>query len=171
MNRSSLLLPAALGCLLVPACDREPLSGPPNLRLGRDECAECGMLINEDRCAAGLVVETPPGSGRRTHLLYDDIGCLLDAELNRAAEFTIIERYFRDHAERTWVRAESAACVIAPPDKLPTPMGSGMVGFASPDAADSAASAAGGAKTDYAGLLETRRRWWETRRLESTQRR
>lgn len=171
MSPRTALIPAvAAACLLVSACDRAPLTGPPELHLGRDECAECGMLINEDRCSAALVVEAPPSSGRRRHLLYDDIGCLLDAELSRDAEFTIIERYVRDHAERTWHRAESAAYVIAPPDRLPTPMGSGMVAFKQRAAAEAAAAAAG-ESADYAGLLNARRRWWDSRKAESAPRR
>lgn len=163
----SMALFALAAILFAHGCDQAPLSGPPELRLGRDECAECGMLISEDRCCAALLVETPPASGHRTHLLYDDLGCLLDAEIHRVGEFTVLERHVRDHPARMWLRAESAVFLKAPPDNVHTPMASGMVAFANPAQADSEAIRSSGTRTDFAGLLATRREWWAARRRES----
>lgn len=172
MNRRRAAGVVALCVPLVTAgCDDSVLTGPPELRLGRDECAECGMLVNDERCAAVLLVESPPGSGRRRHLVYDDIGCLLDAESKRPAEFGVIERYFKDYASHAWVRAEAASCVNASADTLPTPMGSGMVAFGSAPGAEAAARQSRGVVTDYAGLVAIRREWASSRgRVPSTPR-
>ena len=44
-------LAASLAALATLAsCQQTPLTGPPELKLGRQECGDCGMLINEDRC-------------------------------------------------------------------------------------------------------------------------
>lgn len=154
--------------VLAPGCGEAALSGPPNLRPGRDECAECGMLISEERCAAALLVEMPPGGGRRRHLVFDDIGCLLDAELHRAAEFSVVERYLHDFERPEWVRAERAACVTSMPDHVHTPMGSGMVAFVDASRAGVAAVKSQGTVTDYNGLMSIRREWWEARRRGSS---
>ena len=53
MSRLLIILGAGLAAAsLLAGCDRAPLSGPPELRLGRDECVECGMIINDDRCSS-----------------------------------------------------------------------------------------------------------------------
>ncbi len=145
-------------------CDGQPLSGPPPLRLGRDECGECGMLINEDRCSSGMLVEE---RGRRRYILFDDIGCMLDAEREHAAhpggQSTILERYVHDRDTRSWVEARAAIFLFADPQALPTPMGTGMVAYATSAAAEQARHQYGGTVLDYAALAEARRRWMEER--------
>lgn len=87
------------------ACERADLTGPPTLRLGRDECAECGMPINEDRCASGMLVVR---EGRRDHIHFDDLGCMLDFERHGGGGVTVLERFARDYTARTWISAERA---------------------------------------------------------------
>lgn len=139
--------------LCVCGCGRATLSGPPELRLGRDECGECGMLISEDRCSSALLVER---DGRREHVLYDDIGCMLDAEAE-GLDGEIVERFVHDHATKQWVTARSATLLLADPDALPTPMGSGIVAFASAVSAQEAQAAHGGALLAYEQLPAARR--------------
>jgi len=154
----SLALAAALGSLV--ACSGTPLSGPPPLRLGRDECKECGMLINEDRCSAGMLAEQ---SGRREHLLFDDIGCMLDAEREGLDEYTIVDRYVHDHGTREWVSAATATFLFVESGELSTPMGSGTVAFAQRKDAEAASQRYGGELLDYSALTERRKSWMQDR--------
>lgn len=153
------LLMAALAAGLS-SCGGAPPSGPPELKLGRSECSECNMIISEDRCSCGLLVED---DGHREHLLYDDIGCMLDDEHAGLAGRAVIERYVHDHQSRAWVQAELAVFVMADPKTLPTPMGSGIVAFASRSDADAEAARHGGTVLDYRDLATARRRWMQER--------
>lgn len=145
---------------LLPACGRADLSGPPNLRLGRDECIACGMLINEDRCSSALLLER---DGHREHALFDDLGCMLDYEHDHAADIRVITRFAHDHDSRAWAPADAASFLMADPDKLPTPMGSGIVAFATREAAERARERAGGSILSFDQLVPARRAWMESR--------
>lgn len=113
--------------LALASCSRPPASVPPELRLGREECDECGMLIHEDRSAAAHLITR---DGFREHRFYDDIGCLLDAERGGLEPREILERWVHDHATRDWLDAKNATFVLAEPSRLETPMGSGIAAFA-----------------------------------------
>jgi hypothetical protein len=141
-------------------CARPPLSGPPELRLGRDECRECGMLISEDRCCAALLLER---DGVREYALFDDLGCLLDFERTRLDGAVVVDRFARDYAARQWIPAGTAAYLLAEPERLVTPMSSGMVAFAASAAADEARGRFGGRVLDLAGLQLARAGWAEVR--------
>jgi nitrous oxide reductase accessory protein NosL len=141
---------------LLAACEREPLTGPPELRLGRDECRECGMLIYEDRAAAALLLESPAG---REHALFDDIGCMLDFERTPGENETVLARFVRDYAARTWLDADRAAYLFAHPDHLPTPMASGIAAFADTDAAESQRARAGGELLTFNQITAARAQW------------
>ena len=138
------------------ACTRTELTGPPNLRLGRDECAECGMIINEDRCSAALLISD---DGGREHALFDDIGCMLDYE----RPVTVIETFVHDHATRAWVPASQATFILVDEKSFSTPMGSGMATFADPAQAAAAAAAHAGRTLDFSALPDARREWMRTR--------
>lgn len=150
MNLSITLAPAA-AVITLACCQSSVLTGPPSLKLGRDQCAECGMLVSDQRCAASLLVDS---DGRREHLIYDDIGCMLDAEQKAASN--IVERHVRDYANDGWVVAQQAAFLLADPSTLPTPMGSGIVAFAVPASAEAEARKRGGVVVDFAALASTR---------------
>ncbi|MFN7020588.1 MAG: nitrous oxide reductase accessory protein NosL [Phycisphaerales bacterium] len=141
-------------------CDSAPLSGPPTLRAGRDECRECGMIISEDRHACAMLVES---SGFREHILFDDIGCMLDLERAGPEKRTILERHVHDFVSKSWVPAETASFLFADPGAAPTPMGSGIIAYASRLEAQAGAERTGGVVLDYAGLREARRAWMEQR--------
>lgn len=126
MKRPRLPIPAAALLALLGACDRADLAGPPELRLGRDECGECGMLIAEDRCAAAVLAEV---AGRHEHILYDDIGCMLAHESVKNPDTRILGRFVRDYGFRAWVSADLAVFVVADPGRVQTPMGSGIVAY------------------------------------------
>jgi nitrous oxide reductase accessory protein NosL len=121
------------------ACRQELLCGPPTLHLGRDECAGCGMIINEDRCASALLVED---RGERRYLVFDDIGCMLDFEKEGAADLAIVGTFVRDHASRQWMDGRSATYLFN--EKIATPMGSGLVAFSERATAEAKRSDSGG---------------------------
>lgn len=163
MMRASVAVLLAVVVTLAPSCRRDELSGPPDLRLGRDECVECGMLINEDRCSTAFLIVR---GGRREYVMFDDIGCMLDYEAKERADAAIVEGYVRDHGTRAWIAHTRAAYLVTDPDRLPTPMGSGMVAFAAKADAERARAEFGGTVMEYGGLPEARRAWAEARRAK-----
>jgi len=160
MTRSNLGVAALSAAALLAGCSRSELSGPPELRLGRDECGECGMIVSEDRCSSALLVEN---EGVREHVVFDDIGCMLDYERDRAGRLTRVDGFVHDHGTREWVRAAEARFLMADREKLPTPMGSGIVAFAGAEAAAAKQREVGGEVMDYARLAEARREWARAR--------
>lgn len=159
MNRLYLsIMASALGAALLASCGREPLSGPPELRLGRDECVECGMIINEDRCSSALLIEV---EGRREHIAFDDIGCMLDYEFENKDTLIVVQGFVHDHATQAWASTDAAAFLFADRERIPTPMGSGIVAFADRSGAETAQAEFGGKIMDYAQLAPARRAWME----------
>lgn len=122
-------LAAALG-----ACGDAMLSGPPELHVGRDECAGCGMILNDAKCAGALLVAE---NGTRAHLLFDDIGCMVEFERDHSP--VVVSRFVHDYARGAWTDAADAVFVVSDAGHIATPMGSGTVAYA--DAAAAAAKA------------------------------
>lgn len=139
--------------LIIAGCDRAELTGPPELRLGRYQCIECGMLISEDRCSSAMVIEI---DGVREHVLFDDIGCMLDYDDSDDRGSVVIERYVHDYGTRAWVVADAAWFVTAAPERLATPMGSGFVAFADAAAAERARGDCQGVVLHYRDLATRR---------------
>ena len=80
---------------------------PPAIHYGQDACAVCGMIISDERFAAGLVAEGPDGLEARA---FDDIGCLLDDDAlheNRP----VAGRWVRDFRTDQWRPADRAVFV------------------------------------------------------------
>lgn len=152
----------ALACAvaMLTACDPGERTGPPELRLGRDQCAECGMLIMEDRCSSATLVED---RGRRAYRLFDDIGCMLDDLRENPADVTVIDRFVHDHGTRAWIRAADAVFLSADPTSLHTPMGTGMVAFAARDDAHALHAIHGGEILDETAISAARARRLLTR--------
>lgn len=137
-------------------CSRMPLTGPPELRAGRDECVECGMLVAEDRFSSSSLIER---EGERLYVFFDDIGCMLDYEYNQGERVRVLERYVHDHGSRAWVPGLEAAYVFADRDSLRTPMGSGIAAFARREPALALAGEHAGAVHDFRTLAVARREW------------
>lgn len=135
---------------LLPGCLQEPEVAPPELRLGREECAECGMLVAEDRCSSALLVDR---DGRRRHLVFDDIGCMIDHERAGGIEGSILGRWVHDYGTKTWVEAGAATFLMADPESLKTPMASGIVACASRADAERMAKEHPGSLGDWMELL------------------
>lgn len=142
-----------LALLALPAsCRRAEVSGPPELRVGRDQCAECGMLISEDRCSAAVLFER---DRERLHAIFDDVGCLLD--WRRAAHdppVNVLDTFLRDYDARAWIPAHTASILRADPDRLHTPMGSGIVAFAHAANAEMRRQESGGELTSLQVILQ-----------------
>ncbi len=151
---------AFVACVALGACSPPPLEGPPEVRLGRVECAECGMLISEDKCSSALLIDR---DGRREHLNYDDLGCMLDDERDGLDGAAVVGRFARDYGTRAWVRADIATFLFIEDQSLHTPMGSGMVAFAARADAEAARAKHAGALHDYPSLQAARKAWMESR--------
>jgi len=151
---------STIALAMLAGCSPPPLEGPPDIRLGRAECAECGMLISEDRCSSALLIER---DGHREYLNYDDLGCMLDDEREGLEGAMVIDRFARDYGTRAWVRAEDATFLFTQGRSMHTPMGSGMVAFATKMAAEAARAKGAGTLHDYRSLQVARREWMESR--------
>ncbi|QYK49297.1 MAG: nitrous oxide reductase accessory protein NosL [Phycisphaeraceae bacterium] len=156
MNAVPLRVLALLALALPGACGGPPLDGPPDLRAGRDECAECGMIIMDDRACAAVLVEI---AGRREHRLFDDLGCLIDFRDQGHADMKELRAFAVDHGDGTWLDVNDARFVLADTARLMTPMGSGYIAFAKQNDADHAMTTIGGRAADFDGLAAARRAW------------
>lgn len=126
--------------LLMPGCDRPDPAAPPEITYGVSICADCDMIINDERFASAVIIQDARGGP--VPLLFDDIGDQIRYERARP-ELTILARWVHDYNTRQWLRAESAHYIRSP--DLHTPMASGIAAFATePDAE----ALAGTLKTD-----------------------
>lgn len=110
-------------CVNVGACSRDDALGPPEVHYGRDECAECGMILSDDRFSAALLVRD---AGVIKPLLFDDIGDMLDYERGHSGAI-VADRYVHDAGSRAWVHGAQAVYVKS--EGIHTPMGSGLAAF------------------------------------------
>jgi copper chaperone NosL len=148
MRRASVRLPL-LALVLVAAC----ADGPREIRLGEEACAHCSMVISDDRFAAQLITD------RGRSLAYDDVACLLAAELAAAAtgDATLQSsrgRWIADFdAPGAWLPVEAA--VFLKSGALRTPMGGGLSAHATAEAAAALQATHGGAIMDWAEVRRT----------------
>ncbi len=99
---------------------------PPQIRYGRDVCAQCGMIISEARFAAAYL--TRQGAWR----LFDDIGDM--REFYKAHSEDVSVFWVHDYESAEWLKAESAVFVKSA--ELHTPMGHGIVALGSRERAE-----------------------------------
>jgi hypothetical protein len=118
------------------------------------------MLISEDRCSSALLIER---DGHREYLNYDDLGCMLDDEQEGLERSMVIDRFVRDYGTRAWVCADDATFLFTEDQSVHTPMGSGMVAFATMMAAEAARPKEAGTLHNYRSLQAARREWMEKR--------
>lgn len=141
-------------------CGNKPLGGPPELRLGRDQCVECGMIISEDRCSSAMLIER---DRRQEYVLFDDIGCMLDWRRAKLGGAVVLDEFVHDYSTRAWTAVANATFLLADPEKLVTPMSSGMVAFSSKAAQEAAQEQVGGDILEYDGLMAARKAWSDKR--------
>lgn len=158
MNNSTHATRWAILAAFISSCSPDTPDGPPQIRLGVSECAECGMIVSDERCAAAATVDA---SGVREQLIYDDIGCLLD---HARKETHPLRQYVHDHNTSAWIPAESAFYSLSPTTQ--TPMGSGIAAFSTQAHATNAA--AGARALTFTEIQAARARWLEDRRARFT---
>ena len=151
------LLPTIALTLVLAGCGRGDPDGPPTLRLGRDECAECGMMISEDRCAAALLVNGDEG---RVHRVFDDIGCMLDWERAHPDE-PPTARFVHDYDRAEWCEATGAGYLDG--SSIRTPMASGLLAFTDRSSAERGREAHGGRVLSWDALGAARLAWLDRR--------
>jgi copper chaperone NosL len=122
------------------------------------------MIVSEDRCSCAILVEQ---DGQRIHLVFDDLGCLLDYRADHS-QTVVINAFVHDYGTGQWTTGASAHYLVATSDKLSTPMGSGIVAFETKDRAEGERSKSGGEIATYDRLVERRRGWREARRIGSS---
>ena len=118
-------------------CSQRVVEGPPVVKYGQDECAQCGMILNEDRFASALLIEK---DGARSYLLFDDIGDQFQYEAMHHP--LVVSRFAHDFTSGQWIVAEEASFVVS--ETLHTPMGSGIIAFRDAAVAQSKATEANG---------------------------
>lgn len=118
MNRREFLGLFMLAAL-AGACGRRGEPEPPNIRYGRDVCAECGMVIGDERFAAAA------SAAGGEPVLFDDIGCLAIYRQKRRPDWAAV--WVHDYETRGWVRAESARFLLS--SRIRSPMGWGLAAF------------------------------------------
>lgn len=119
--------------LLAAACGAA-VTGPPELAVDQTACGYCGMFVSEPVFAAAYRVEGQEAK------VFDDIGCMLKAlRAETAAPITV---WLQDAAGGGWIDAGEATFVAS--SRIPTPMGGGLLAYASASAAEKTAQAQGG---------------------------
>ena len=97
-----LLLP-----LLLAGCSRSPESGPVEIRLDRDVCTRCRMVISEPRFAAE--VRGPVEGGGTRVWKFDDIGCaVLWLDEQPWKDDPRVEIWVADQRDGHWIDARRA---------------------------------------------------------------
>lgn len=123
----------------------EPQTGIPEIKLGKQQCARCGMVIADGRFAAAW--RDAAGKAR----IFDDPGCLLLDQIKLApAEGTAY--WVSDYRDETLIDATLAAYVVS--DAIRSPMAYGIAAFATRAAADGAQGELGGTVADWRGVLQ-----------------
>lgn len=148
MNRT-LLIPLLIVPLKLAGCYRADPDAPPSIGYGDSLCAECGMIINDDRFGVATIIAGVRGPEA---LLFDDFNCQFNHEREHP-ELAITKRWARDHATRAWLDQDDAAFVHA--SSLRTPMGSSLAAFAEESTARVFAEAQEGVVLDLSGAKET----------------
>jgi len=144
MNRSLTSLVTML--IAVGGCARSDPLAPPTVYYGQDVCAECGMIVSDERFAAAAIVPTDRGY---VSLVFDDVGCLLRHD---AASPGAVRLFVRDFRADRWLTAATARFVHS--RELRTPMASGVAAAASPEEASGLLADLPGEVLDFAGLRE-----------------
>ena len=135
--------------------DRE--LGPPELKLGRDMCKECGMIVSEDRSCSAWLIDI---GGSYEAEVFADVGCMLDRE-RRGEAGNITARYFHDYPSRAWIVGKEPVFVMS--EAIHTPMGSGIAAYSSNAEASEAARQFAGLVIDWSALPAARQKFMEDR--------
>lgn len=121
ISRRTLVLAGASLPFVLAACGGEEASGnePPSIKLGRDACDRCGMLISEERFASGIVDKD--GNA----LVFDDTGEMVATVQEEGLNDRRV--WVHGYPSLEWIDARNAWYVVTM--EIPTPMGSGVFPF------------------------------------------
>ena len=135
-SRRIFLSGALLSPLLVSGCggEKADAAAPPEINYGRDTCDRCGMIISDERFAAGLVARDGTAN------LFDDIGEMMATV--REEGLNGRRAWLHDWNSRAWIDGPAATIVRGEPEI--TPMGTGIVAFGTREDAESFAAEHGG---------------------------
>lgn len=123
IRRRTLLLGAAT--IVLSGCGNDkPGSGPPEITYGKAVCARCGMIISEERYAAGLSGEPPQ--------LFDDTGELVVTVQEQGLSGRKV--WVHDYDTKAWIDGTTASYAMLPDRR--TPMGTGVIAFKERQAAE-----------------------------------
>ena len=145
LRKKIFLFSASILLLLITACsgNANAESQPPQIHYGEDVCEFCGMIVTEERFAAGYIT-----AGGQEHI-FDDIGDMLQSRLQESENVQAI--FVHDYDEHTWIKAESAYYALS--ENLPTPMLSGLAAFVSLERANEFAAELNGRVFTFDELL------------------
>lgn len=118
-----IVLAVSLTAFASAGCGEKDLSKPSKIHYGSDVCAECRMIIQDERFAAASV----SADGRFQK--FDDIGCLARYEKESGAKD--LRSWVHDIDSGEWIKREQAKFVHS--RDLVTPMGYGFAAFAVAD--------------------------------------
>ncbi len=110
--------------LLLIGCSAPDLNKPPPIKVGRDVCGECGMVITDERFAAGYY--SADGDARK----FDDLGDLVQFMRKQQEAPALV--WVHDYETRQWLSASDATYVVGPEVQGPH---HGIAAFQSPQAA------------------------------------
>lgn len=130
--------------LLLAGCSQATEIKPPTIRYGEDKCADCDMIINDERFAAAAIREI--SAGDYESLLFDDIGDLV-RYLTQHKDQTFVASYVHDYDTKAWIEAEKAVYVDS--DTLKTPMATGLAASSSQGGAEALAAQWNGKVMDW----------------------
>jgi copper chaperone NosL len=119
--------PIAVGLLV--GCQPTGANRPPTVRFGEEACAECRMIISDERFAAAVVTATGEA------LKFDDIGCLIEHEADQAPPD--LAYWVRDFRSREWLNAREATFVHS--ENITSPMGFGLAALTAGEVSDAPA--------------------------------
>ncbi len=119
--RRKLLATGALLPFVLAGCGGKKASGtePPAIKLGRDTCDRCGMIISEERFASGIVDEK--GNAQT----FDDPGEMVATVQEEGLNGR--RAWVHGYPSMKWMNAEDAVYVVA--KEAQTPMGTGVLPF------------------------------------------
>ena len=136
--------PASL-LVLVTACSGGTTAelSPPTIHYGEDICEFCGMIISDERYAAGYL--TSRGASR----IFDDVGGMAIHHLQKQEDVAAF--FVHDHEDKHWIRAETAHYVLS--SELSTPMLHGVAACATAEKAARLAGKVNGQVVSFEQLL------------------
>ena len=146
MKKLLLALLLILGSMPAAGCSPQAKAdAPPEISYGRDICIECNMIISEPRFAASYRLDNGETKS------FDGIGELLK-HVHRMGELpAVADAWVHDYNTKDWILANEASYVAG--REVVTPMGHGIVAFATESAARDFASDVGGMLMTWQELL------------------